>query len=60
MNDSKKNLGGFPPIIFINTETKKRREFEKKINENIDKSTYKQLNILKLPNMKNILSGKNK
>ena len=30
MKESKINLGGFPPIYYINTETKKKREFEKK------------------------------
>ena len=51
MKKTKINLGGFPPIYYINTETKKKREFEKKATENIDTSTYKNLNILKLSNM---------
>ncbi len=47
------NLGGFPPIIFVTKETKKKREFEKKVSDNIDTSSYKKLNIL---NIKNILN----
>lgn len=50
-NDNIK-LGGFPPILFINTETKKKREFSKKINESINIMTINKLNIL---NIKNIL-----
>lgn len=48
MKETKINLGGFPPIYYINTETKKKREFEKKATDNIDTSVYKNLNILKL------------
>ena len=51
MKDTKTNLGGFPPIYYINNETKKKREFEKKATENIDTSTYKNLNILKIPSI---------
>ena len=29
-NDEKIQLSGFPPILFINNETKKKREFKKK------------------------------
>jgi|LauGreDrversion4_2_1035121.scaffolds.fasta_scaffold471305_2 hypothetical protein len=46
------NLGGFPPIFYISKENKKKREFEQKITENLDTSSYKKLNIL---NIKNIL-----
>ncbi len=53
MDDEKINLGGFPPIFFVSKETKKKREFEKKITENIDTSSFKKLNIL---NIKNILN----
>ena len=52
MKDSKINLGGFPPIFYITTETKKKREFEKKATENINKTTYKHLNILNISTMK--------
>lgn len=48
-------LGGFPPIIFISNETKKKREFKKKIEENINTENVSKLNIL---GIKNIL-GKN-
>jgi hypothetical protein len=51
MKETKINLGGFPPIYYINTETKKKREFEKKATDNIDTSAYKNLNILKLSNI---------
>lgn len=50
------NLGGYPPIIFISNEDKKKREFTKKIDK-IDKSVYQGINIL---NIKNILSTKKK
>ena len=56
MKDSKINLGGFPPIFYINSETKKKREFEKKAIEQIDTSSYKKLNILNISNIKNILN----
>ena len=49
------NLGGFPPIFFISNETKKKREFKEKIEENIDVININKLNIL---NIKNILSEK--
>ena len=39
------NLGGYPPILYISTEDKKKREFTKKM-ENIDKSVYQHINIL--------------
>ena len=51
MKEVKINLGGFPPIYYINTETKKKREFEKKATENINTSAYKNLNILKISNV---------
>ncbi len=60
MKDSKINLGGFRPIFYINTETKKKREFEKKAIEQIDTSSYKKLNILNIKNIKNILSDSSK
>ncbi len=60
MKDSKINLGGFPPIFYISTETKKKREFEKKAIEQIDTSSYKKLNILNIKNIKNILSDSSK
>ena len=60
MKDSKINLGGFPPIFYINTETKKKREFEKKAIEQLDTSTYKKLNILNISNIKNILNDSSK
>lgn len=56
MKESKINLGGFPPIYYINTETKKKREFEKKAIEHLDTSSYKKLNILNISNIKNILN----
>ena len=56
MKDSSINLGGFPPILYINTDTKKKREYEKKVTENINTTTYKNLNILNISNFKNILS----
>jgi hypothetical protein len=46
------NLGGFPPIIYINDETKKKREFRNEINDNININNIKIKNIL---NIKNIL-----
>jgi hypothetical protein len=55
--DSKINLGGFPPIIFISNETKKKREFEKKVSESIKSSTFTGLNLL---NIKNILKESKK
>lgn len=39
------NLGGYPPILYISSEDKKKREFTKKM-ENIDKSVYQRINIL--------------
>ena len=46
------NLGGFPPIIYLNDETKKKREFRNEINDNININNIKIKNIL---NIKNIL-----
>lgn len=59
MNDNieKLNLGGFPPIIFITSENKKKREFEKKVNDSIKSSTFSGLNLL---NIKNILKESKK
>lgn len=53
----KLNLGGFPPIIFITNENKKKREFEKKINDSIKSKTFSGLNLL---NIKNILKDSKK
>lgn len=53
----KLNLGGFPPIIFITSEYKKKREFEKKVNDSIKSSTFSGLNLL---NIKNILKDSKK
>jgi hypothetical protein len=50
-------LGGFPPIYYISLENKKKREYKKKIEDNIDKTNITKLNIL---NIKNILSDKKK
>ncbi len=49
------NLGGFPPIIYLSNESKKKREFKQEINENIDIKNINKLNIL---NIKNILGEK--
>lgn len=48
-------LGGFPPILYISSENKKKREFKEKIEDNIDIKNIKKLNIL---NIKNILGKK--
>ena len=57
LNDSDDNniqLGGFPPIFYLDNENKKKREYKRKINEDIDneKIDKNKLNIL---NIKNIL-----
>ena len=52
-NDIK--LGGFPPIFYLNSDNKKKREFKEKIEDNIDIKNIKKLNIL---NIKNILGKK--
>lgn len=57
INNDEIKLGGFPPIYFIGSENKKKREFKKKIEDNIDKSNINKLNIL---NIKNILGDKKK
>jgi len=57
MKKSEINLGGFPPIIYINNDIKKKREFDKKVSENLDSDSYKNLNIL---NIKNILNDTSK
>ncbi len=51
------NLGGFPPIIYITTENKKKREFEKKVSESVKSTTFSGLNLL---NIKNILKDSKK
>jgi hypothetical protein len=56
-NIEKINLGGFPPIIFVTSENKKKREFEKKVNDSIKSSTFTGLNLL---NIKNILKDSKK
>jgi hypothetical protein len=56
-NIEKINLGGFPPIIFVTSENKKKREFEKKVNDSIKSSTFTGLNLL---NIKNILKDTKK
>ncbi len=60
MKDSEINLGGFPPIFYITTDTKKKREYEKKATEKVNTSTYKHLNILKITDFKNILGDTSK
>ena len=52
-------LGGFPPIYFISSENKKKREFKKKVENSIDgiNTNINKLNIL---NIKNILGDKKK
>jgi hypothetical protein len=57
INNSEINLGGFPPIFFINNEIKKKREFEVNINNNIKVKNLNSLNIL---NIKDILNNSNK
>lgn len=54
-DDNNISLGGFPPIMFINNETKKKREFREKVEDNINVSNINKLNIL---NIKNILGEK--
>ena len=60
MKDSEINLGGFPPILYITTDTKKKREYEKKATEKVNNSTYKHLNILKITDFKNLLGDTSK
>lgn len=48
-------LGGFPPIFYINSDNKKKRQFKEKIEDNIDIKNINKLNIL---NIKNILGKK--
>ena len=45
--ESKLNLGGFPPIFFISNESKKKREFAKKY-ENVNSTKSSSLNILNI------------
>ena len=53
LNDSDDiKLGGFPPIYYISTENKKKREFKKKIENSIGEANINKLNIL---NIKNII-----
>ena len=54
VNLYKINLGGFPPIILVNNLVKKKREFNKNINQ-FNKDLLDNMNIL---NIKNILSKK--
>jgi hypothetical protein len=54
INLYKVNLGGFPPIIKVNNLVKKKREFNKNINQ-FNKDLLDNMNIL---NIKNILSKK--
>ena len=54
-NGSSIKLGGFPPIFYINNENKKKREFKKKIEGEINITNINKLNIL---NVKNILQDK--
>lgn len=48
-------LGGFPPILYLSNEEKKKREFKEKNKEDIDLKNITKLNIL---NIKNILDKK--
>jgi predicted AAA+ superfamily ATPase len=48
-------LGGFPPIIYLSFENKKKREFKKIIEEKNINNDINKLNIL---NIKNILGTK--
>jgi len=58
-NDKNENddigLGGFPPIYYLNSDNKKKREFKKNIEDNVNTTNIGKFNIL---NIKNIL-GKN-
>ncbi len=54
-NDNEIKLGGFPPIIYLSNDTKKKREFKKNIEDNININNINKLNIL---NIKNILNKK--
>lgn len=49
------NFGGFPPIIYISNEEKKKKEFKKKMEDNVNVDNISKLNIL---NIKNILKEK--
>ncbi len=53
--DNRIKLGGFPPIYYLSTENKKKREFKEKIKDSVDIKNIKKLNIL---NIKNILAKK--
>ena len=48
-------MGGFPPIYYLSSDNKKKREFKKKNEKNIDIKNITKLNIL---NIKNILGKK--
>ena len=52
-NDNNIKLGGFPPILFINMEIKKKREFQK-INDSINLVNINKLNILNIKNILNV------
>ena len=54
-NNNTIKLGGFPPILFINQETKKKRAFKNLVNEN---SNFIAINNLNIMNIKNILNVK--
>ena len=55
INNDYIKLCGFPPIYYLTNENKKKREFKKKIENNIDINDINKLNIL---NVKNILAKK--
>lgn len=40
------NLGGFPPILFISIESKKKLEFKEKAIKSVDINSINKLNIL--------------
>jgi hypothetical protein len=48
---SKINFGGFPPIILVTNNIKKKREFKKNADVQIDNSIKKNLNILNISNI---------
>jgi hypothetical protein len=51
------NLGGFPPIFFVQNIDKKKREFKEK--KNLDKINSKVLNSINILDFTNILGKKN-
>jgi hypothetical protein len=48
------NLGGFPSIIYINNEIKKKREFEKKITKKLNTTSFNKLNLLNIIDIKKL------